>query len=58
MDKTYIILWQSSINRNTCALGFRNKSVAERIAKEMKDDGYERVEILDLESMYVDSVGE
>ena len=56
MDKRYVILWESSINGISCALGFRNRPVAEKIAAEMKAEDYKRVEILDLETMNVDPV--
>lgn len=52
-DKEYVILWQSSINQQTSALGFRRRHVAEKIAREMQGEGYERVEVLELRSMSV-----
>ena len=58
MDKRYVILWQSSINHQTCALGFRRRHVAEKIAREMEKEGYERIEVLELESMCVLSVND
>ena len=58
MYKRYVILWQSGINHQTCALGFRRRHVAEKIAREMEKEGYERIEVLELESMCVLSVND